>query len=271
MRKLNQNLETFWSNLAADASEDPKAVFTRSVEIARNHGLPYVEVPEVAQLPLGDIRHRLKVLKENPTESNVTALLGGAPAPQITLTDLLKVYESVNKTRLMQKSPAQLKRWRNERYKAIKIFRDAIGRDLPLNELTRDHARAYCAYWNDKATAENEKERVTVHTCNTNIGSISAMLKSVVDHHHLNIPNIFQNLRLAGDDTESRIPFDPEFIQKNCLPPVPLTASTTKAGGSSTSWWKPASASQRRATLTRQPSSLITKSRTSESGPTAAK
>lgn len=212
VQRLSDELDARWRSLANEPLDD-REQFARTVQITTGHGLPYKEGHEVIQLPLPDLLHRLNILKQDTRSDTVSAMLGGAPRPDIKLSQLVDEYTSVVETELLQKSPRQRKRWRQERDTAMALFRAIIGDDLPLHQLTRQHAMAFRDHWKNRAMTG----AVDVYTCNRNFGRISAMLKAVSDHHRLELAHIFQGLRLLGQKTKSRTAFAPAFIQDHLL------------------------------------------------------
>lgn len=209
--RLNDDIENRWRSLANEPL-DPRVEYTRAVDITAAHGIPYKEKHEVLQLPLRDFLQRLNLLKQSPQPETVAAMLGGVEQPSVLLSSLVDEYVAVVETELLQKSPRQKKRWRQERDTARALFQEIIGEDLPLNALTRQHAMLFRDHWKKRAMSGE----VDIYTCNRNFGRIAAMLKAVSDHHKLELPHIFQGLRLVGQKTKSRIAFEPTFIQ-DCL------------------------------------------------------
>jgi integrase len=214
VQQLSDELESEWRQLAGEP-EDPKIVFARSVKIVDRHGIPYLETPKVAELPHDEFYGRLDILKPAATVDNVTAILGGAPKPAFMVSGLLAEFEAAQATLLIKKSPRQLKKWRNERDGALKSFIIVIGGDKPVTELSLKDAHAWQDHWKVKATAK--EGRVKVHTANRNISRVAVMVDSLNTQHRLQMPKLFQDLYLPGDETGQRIAFDLEFIQNVLL------------------------------------------------------
>ncbi len=215
IQRLNDILESEWRTLAGEP-EDPRVVYARSLEIVRRLGIPYLETPNVVELPDHEFYGRLDILKPAATQQNVAAVLGAAPKPTFMVSGLLTSFESAQATLLIKKSPRQLKKWRKERDSALNNFLKVIGGDKAVTNLTLSDAHAWQDHWKAKAVAKEGK--VKVHTANRNISRIAVMVDSINTQHRLQMPKLFQELYLpGGDDTGQRIAFELEYIQKVLL------------------------------------------------------
>ena len=78
------------------------------------------------------------------------ALLGAAPTPQVTLSDAFDVYFSeIAIDEQFNKSDQQKYQWQKVKRRSLAYFVDVVG-DLPLADITRDHALAFKKYWTER-------------------------------------------------------------------------------------------------------------------------
>jgi hypothetical protein len=110
--------------------------------------------------------------KHKFNEHHVQAVLGAVPTPVIMLDDVLGRYWSLSKETMLDKTPNQLRKWKNPRKRAMRNFIGCIG-NKPLHELIREDILRYRDLWIDRLQDEDvvsntaNKELVFVKTiCN---------------------------------------------------------------------------------------------------------
>lgn len=92
---------------------------------------------------------RDKAVSDNPVDrSIVDAVLGGVEAPATKVSEAMEIYkDKIAVGNLINKSPEQTALWHATKDRSLKYFVDVIG-DLPMSEITREHAQSYFAWWN---------------------------------------------------------------------------------------------------------------------------
>ncbi len=140
-------------------------------------------------------------------EDDVAAVLGGEERPLWRVSDMPDEYEKLQSALLQSYSPAQQKRWKNPKTKAVKNFIEAVG-DKFLDELTRADAIAFREWWQAKLVADG----LEIGTANKDFGHMNKMHRSIDTAHHLALKPVFSVLRLEGETTGSRAAFSPEQV-----------------------------------------------------------
>ncbi|MEO9963870.1 MAG: hypothetical protein ABJF07_26585, partial [Nisaea sp.] len=210
----------FWSEIVS-AHSDPASIqvkYEQAVRRAEGLGFRYRPSMEIAQGPIEDIIRRVQALppaseKAQPIEA---ALLGREQRPQTSLSEALDLYiNEIAKTGLSRKSPAQKNRWINERKRAVLSFVKLIG-DKPIEDITRDDARAYFRHWLERVAPDDQKaKQLSASTANRSIGLLKKLYGSYFQHiAEFDRPNPFRNLNFAENEEGKRPPFSAEWIEK---------------------------------------------------------
>jgi len=213
--KLNEELESFWQELADQHSRRANNGYDAARRRARSLGFEYLDNSQLLTLPSEKQFERLytlfqKGLVQEPSAR--AALLGTEKRPAFMLSKLFVEYEAAIKDETKDFSPNQLRVWRNGRMRAVKSFVKVIG-DKPVTEVTADDGIDYCEWWRQRVVSGDTNAK----TANKAIGQLSRMLKEMNIRRRLNLPEVFKGLRLRNEVERSRSPFDPEFIQDELL------------------------------------------------------
>jgi integrase len=213
--RLNEQLELFWKGLADGKPKEELTSYDNARRRARALGFDYMENDQLLHQQPEARLQRLETLVTkglvNDTGARV-ALLGTEKRPAFKLSKLFDEYEAATKDEVKDLSPNQLRVWCNGRKRAVVNFVEIVG-DKPVNELTPDDAIDYCEWWRDRVIGDD----VEVKTANKDIGQLSRMLKEMNIRRRLNLPDLFQGLRLKGETERSRVPYETDFIQKRLL------------------------------------------------------
>ncbi|KZL26070.1 tyrosine-type recombinase/integrase [Pseudovibrio sp. WM33] len=213
--RLNQDTEEYWQALVDGRASDARKRYEAARRRARSLGFDYVTADDLAARPLDELLSRLAVLRspdKAPPASDVAAVLGGEPVPQVALQDLYIEYEKTQKTYLKDLSNDQKRRWKNAKVLALKSLVSLVG-EKPIAELSRSDAIDYREWLQDRAAIG----AIKIATANKQIGHINKMFRTVIRHFRLELASPFSELRLEGAKTEQRYPFDPGFVQSNLL------------------------------------------------------
>lgn len=217
-QQLNRTLEAEW--LALTNGEKPRARrrYDDAVLDAKALGFTYLTTPELALRPLEEILRRIERLiarRTGDVPEEVTALLGGEDRPVVRVSELKTEYEALQQAALAQMSPDQQRKWHNQRKRAVANFRQAIGDDKRLTDLTKADGLKFRKWWQDRVINDG----VQIRTANKSIGTVSRMLRRVSDVKELSVPAILAGLRIEGGVARQRPPFEISFIKARILAP----------------------------------------------------
>ena len=226
-----------WSAIVAGNS-DPTSIhlkYEQAVKRAEGLGFRYRPSTEIAQGPVEEIIRRIQALppaseRAHPLEA---ALLGRDQRPQTSLSDALDLYiNEIAKTELSRKSPAQKTRWINERKQAVSSFVKVIG-DKPIDDITRDDARAYFRHWSERvAPDDHNAKQLSPSTANRSIGLLKTLYGAYFQQiSEFDRPNPFRNLHFAENEEGKRPPFSVEWIEQKIFAPGALERMNREARG----------------------------------------
>lgn len=230
--RLNSELEAHWRNLAdADGKvPSPDSVaerFEAAAKMARRLGLAYRPAAELAKAPIADLVARIELLEQRGAIKSaplVSAVLGGADRPAMTLGQMFDAYEKHAADRLLGKSEDQVRKWRNPRLRAIANLVDLIG-DKPLADVTRDDALDFRTWWLDRVRDDGYDQG----SANKDLGYIATMMETLDMAWRLKLTLPFKGVRIAGEKHNPRIPYDPDFVRTRILPGDALQAMNAEA------------------------------------------
>ncbi len=206
-------IEAWEAKLAGDG-DDAERRFEAAKELAAIRGFRYLPASRVADLDREELLRRLELVSRTgePDKVEAAAVLGGASAPQITVTGALDSYWKLTRDQTLGKSDDQLRRWRNPRMKAVRNFVEVIG-DKPLASVARDDMLAFRDWWTDKL----ETDGLTANSANKDIIHLGDVLRTVVDRKRLGLVLPFGGLSFKEGEAKTRPPFSVEWIKTKLL------------------------------------------------------
>src|SRR5262247_3612725 len=83
--------------------------------------------------------------------------------------------------------------WRQPKETALSAFVDLVG-NRPITSLTRADALRLRSHWQDRVVAGE----VQIGTANKSIGHVSTMFRAINESKQLNLPPIFERVRIRG-------------------------------------------------------------------------
>lgn len=211
IRTMDENLHRSWRDKLS-GKPGPQHVNEQLAKMtALRLGIPALREDEVIELPVDDLMARLAHLNENPqtaADELVAKVVAGFTAgpQQVLLSNLVDRAEHHLSSAHHRKSPAQRKKWRQDRDTTITTFIKVLGGDKPIADLQRADILQLRNYWQNRVTSEG----ITVHTANKNIMQISAMYNLVNDIEDLRLPRVFDKANLIdrGSSDKKRIPYE---------------------------------------------------------------
>ncbi|WP_338390848.1 DUF6538 domain-containing protein [Rhodobacter capsulatus] len=216
-RIWHEQIEAWEAKLAGD-TEEAEARHAAARRLAEVRGYRYLSADKVASLPRGALLERVEeVARRGADPVEAAALLGGEAEPPITVSRALELYWGFARDQVLNKSPDQLRRWRNPRIKAINTFKEVIG-DKPLAQITRDDMLAFREFWLNRIEAEG----VTPNSANKDLTHLGSVLRTVVEKKKLAVVLPLGGLSLKEGEKAQRLPFSDGWIRDHLLAPGAL-------------------------------------------------
>lgn len=195
-------------------------------------GFPYKPITALAnEQRLDDVLERLLEVRdrsgqaEEPKKRDAEALLGGAAKPKITVSTALELYiRDIAHDAQIYKSARQRYSWEKTKRTSISYFIEQAG-DLPLDEITRDHALRYQSWWAAKISPKDKSTKpITANTANRHIGNIRSLYGDYYRHiGEENRQNPFRNMHFKARVKKEVPPFTDEWVRERILKPGALS------------------------------------------------
>ncbi|MBS1585507.1 MAG: tyrosine-type recombinase/integrase [Bacteroidetes bacterium] len=205
---LNEQVEAYWQDLIKAGVRHENKRFQQTVSLARQMGFNYQPVAQVAALPLQELLERIITLKD-ATPKQVEAVLGGAPEPQLKLSEMLEIFWGLSKDRVLDKSEHQIRKWRNPRKKAVSNFLAVVG-DKAIKDINRSDIIAFRDWWLVRIENDNKHP----DSANKNFIHLKDILDNVCSHLEmdLKVDHLFKKIFLKTKFKQTRLPFTSEQI-----------------------------------------------------------
>ncbi|MFG6500201.1 DUF6538 domain-containing protein [Sulfitobacter sp. 1A15106] len=217
LRDAQRKAESAWAKLCdgweAKLAGDIQLAehnFAQAKRDAQRMGLAYKTPTEIAGLPLAEIIARAEAAAEGPEEA--TAALGLAPLPEITVSRALDEYFRLATDKIKGKTDDQIRRWRNPRKKAFKLFIEVVG-DRALGSLTRDDMLAFREYLIERVN----REEITSSSANKDIIHLVGVLRYINEMKNLGLTLPVDRLALKKDPGTRRAAFSRDWIENKLL------------------------------------------------------
>jgi len=171
-------------------------------------GFVYTPAQDLADVAtLAEIMDRLRAIPTNPVPSkkDADAVLGLIERPSVKISQAMSLYcEEIAVGDLLGKSDEQKKSWRKVKMRALNNFIKING-DLPMDEITRDHARKYYNWWAGRVAPRNGIKPLTANSANRDIGNIRKLYREFWEYEgDENRQNPFRNLSFAKQPSKDR-------------------------------------------------------------------
>lgn len=198
-------------------------------ELARQRKIRYMDVEDVARLPIEDILARLNAAVDRTGKidtQEADAALGLPPTSRIKVSEVVDAFYEIADDRMRGKNEDQLRRHRNPRIKATTNFIEAVG-DKALADVTREDLFTFKKWWMPKV----KDGSVKAESANKDFSHLRAMMRAVAEARGLSIDLeanglLFQDV--LGQD-ETRPPFSVDWIKEKLLAPGALGGLNTDA------------------------------------------
>ncbi len=137
-------------------------------------------------------------------------MLGGKKQSEMLLSKITEAYWKLTKDKTINKSVAQVRKWRNPRTKAVLNFIAIVG-DKPVSKITRNDTVAFRDWWIDRIKEKN----MNAGTANKDLIHLKGVLEAVSEHYQcgLNISHLFKKLMMETRFKQTRLPFtSPQIV-----------------------------------------------------------
>lgn len=236
--QMSAALEAQWTKLIGQNPADGvSAEFQAANAMADALGLSYRPAADIAAGRLEDLLTRIERLAQPlehlagssgatpiarstarsapaliPAPAIISAVLGGAGKPELTLSTLVDAYQKLASDQAIGKSEKQLKQWKGKHQRAVDTLIGRIG-DKPLAEITRDDALDFRDWWIGRI----KDEGYTRNSANKNFGAIAGMMRTVDEAFRLSLSLPFKGVRIAGAKYTRRQAYEPDFVRQHFL------------------------------------------------------
>ncbi|OIQ30188.1 MAG: hypothetical protein BM562_10160 [Alphaproteobacteria bacterium MedPE-SWcel] len=204
----------------ARASEDAEKRFRAAQDLAGKRGFSWLPLAEVTHLPRADLLKRIEAIpvhSQHPNRQEAAAILGTVPAPEVTVSRAVEHYWSLTRDRVADKSPDQLRRWRNPRIKAARNFITLLG-DKPISAISGEDMLAFRGWWLDRI----DDEGLSANSANKDLIHLGDILKTVNKMKRLGLVLPLGDLALKEGKARPRLPFSSTWIREHLLAPGAL-------------------------------------------------
>lgn len=186
-------------------------------------GFVYTPVQDLADVAtIAEIMERLRSIPTDPVpnKKDADAVLGLVERPSVKISQAMDLYcEEIAVSELLGKSDEQKKSWRKVKMRALKNFIKVNG-DLPMHEITRDHARKYYNWWAGRVAPKNGAKPLTTNSANRDIGNIRKLFRKFWEYEgEEGRENPFRNLSFAKQPPKDVPCFSNEFVRTRFLEP----------------------------------------------------
>ncbi|WP_368045163.1 integrase [Paracoccus sp. SCSIO 75233] len=212
-------VEAWEAKLAGD-TQDAEQRFKAAKELAAVRGFRYRPAAKVAELPMEDLRDRMKAVQKRQDgydAHDAAAVLGGAQEPPLTVSAALEAFWELAREKTFGKSADQLRRWKNPSIKAVRNFIDVVG-DKPISQISADDMLDFRSWWLDRI----EAGEVGPGSANKDLIHLGEILKTVNKMKRLNLRLPLGGLSFRETDVSQRPPFSANWIKDKLLAPGAL-------------------------------------------------
>jgi len=206
---MNRELEAYWRGLSEGKAQEAADRYAEARRRARVLGFDYAESKELVDRPVLEIIERYEKLAGMVHDPGArAAVLGFEQRPSIRLSEVFPQFEKLSRNYTTDKSPNQLRVWRNGYKLAIAAFIGCVG-DKALHELTHADVLDFTE-WLDE-------QDIVTRTANKQISHVNRMIKELNRKLRLGLPSLFADMALRGEKKVTRPAFDPAWVQDRIL------------------------------------------------------
>lgn len=215
------------------STESALRAYASAQRRAMAKGFVYTPVQDLADVAtLAEIMERLRSIPTDPVpdKKDAYAVLGLVKRPSVKISQAMELYcDEIAVSELIGKSIEQKKSWRKVKMRALKNFIKING-DLPMHEITRDHARKYYNWWSGRVAPKSGGKPLTTNSANRDLGNIRKLFRKFWEYEgEENRENPFRNLSFAKQPSKDVPCFSDEFVRMRFLEPGIFTGLNADA------------------------------------------
>jgi integrase len=226
--------DELWAALTLDEHVDrSRSRYAAALKRVKAMGFGYVSAEELGRdARWEELSSRFEaILPESTPRAVEQAILGTIPPPRDRFEDALRIYiEGPGKLALANKSPNQLRIWKNIPKRAIARFVEVVG-DKPLAEITRGDAVVFYRYWLNRIMPEDDAAPMHPSSGNREIGELRKLYREYFsfEHNDKERLNPFLALGFPEDGSDPRPPFPIAWLEQKFLTAGPLAGLNAEA------------------------------------------
>ena len=156
-----------------------------------------------------------------PQKREAEAVLGIVPKPSVIFSAAFEIYcKQIAVSELIGKSEAQKKSWRKVKLRAVNNFITIVG-DLPMDGITREHAREFYNWWAGRLIPQGNKKALTTNSANRDLGNIRKLYRQYWEFEGDEMrENPFRILSFAKHKLKDIPHFEDDWIRSRFLKPT---------------------------------------------------
>lgn len=204
-----------WQAEVAGNSELAEERFAAAKRLAERMGHTWMPSGDVADLPLQDLLKRVEESagpKGGASKAKGNALLGGVEKPKLTTDKVLDQYWSLAADKIRGKTKDQLRRYKNPRIKAFKLFQEVNG-VVVVSEITRDHMLRFREFLMERINGDG----LSPASANKDILHFCGPINFLNDMNDWRLDLPFQKLSFKEGPKAQRATFSTDWIRKEIL------------------------------------------------------
>ena len=171
------------ARLALREGRSEQEAYQSAVALSRSRGFRYRSLVELQTASTGELVERVEALAVNDGPEMAKALLGGAPAPSLKVSELVELIERISAHENRFKSENQMRLWRHPRNRAVSNLISAVGHNIEVQGIGAAQALQHRNWWSDRM----EKKGVSAETANKDFSNMAGMLRRY--YEHINMPD----------------------------------------------------------------------------------
>ncbi|MCZ4345541.1 DUF6538 domain-containing protein [Devosia neptuniae] len=228
--------DELWASLTLDENVDrSRSRYAAAVKRVKAMGFGYTPAEELGRSATWDeLSSRMEAIFPPTTPPEVEqAVLGTVTPPKDRFEDALRIYiEGPGKLVLANKSPNQLRIWRNIPKRAISRFVDVVG-DKALVDIRREDAVKFYRFWLNRIMPDDDADPMHASSGNREIGELRKLYREYFsfEHNEKERLNPFVGLGFPEDGSDTRPPFPIAWIEHKFLKAGPLSGLNPEARG----------------------------------------
>jgi len=206
------NLVAQWEALLRGDTDLARERYAAARDLAQARGYEFLPAKKVAKLPLPDLMERVEASMNSQgkiDDRKGRAFLGAVKEPGTSLSECLAIFWELTKDEAAEKSPNQLRVWRNGFKRSIGTMIDVVG-DIEIEQLSADHMMELREFhW-----GRIKRGEVKPRSANKDIMFVGTVLRKVNKMRMMGLNLPLSEWTFKPENIESRKPFSTEWIKR---------------------------------------------------------